>query len=308
MLAARDAVIIAVVLGLAIGVALGALGGGGSILAVPVLAHIAGQSVTAATATSLVAVGAAAAVGSISHARAGRVRWGAAAAFVATGVAGSWAGAGLNEQIDGDVLLLAFSVLVLVAAHRMLTACPSCTEVGRARAVGEASSMRIDDREPAAVINGGGIARPAPTAPPPAPSDVTPLRPEGPTSAPWHPIARVLVAGTIVGLLTGLFGVGGGFVIVPALTLALGLSMPAAIATSLVIIVGNATVALAFRGLGSVDWSLALPFSVTMLAGSFAGSLIAHRLPAERSLRAFAALLVLVAVGNGVVAAVDLLG
>ena len=82
----------------------------------------------------------------------------------------------------------------------------------------------------------------------------------------------------------------------------------AAIATSLVVIVGNAAVALSFRGLGSVDWSLAVPFSATMLVGSLAGSLIAHRLPAERSLRAFAALLVVVAIGNGVVAAVDLLG
>ncbi len=88
-----DAVIAAVVLGLAIGLALGALGGGGSILAVPVLVHLAGQSVTAATATSLVAVGVAAAVGSVGHARNGRVRWDAAATFVAVGVLGSWVGA-----------------------------------------------------------------------------------------------------------------------------------------------------------------------------------------------------------------------
>jgi uncharacterized membrane protein YfcA len=111
-----------------------------------------------------------------------------------------------------------------------------------------------------------------------------------------------------VGLLTGLFGVGGGFVIVPALTLALGLSMPVAIGTSLVVIVGNALVALGFRGLDAVDWDLAVPFTVTMLIGSLIGSLVANRLPATASLRAFAALLVLVAIGNGVAAVAAIAG
>ena len=119
--------ILAIFLGLVIGLALGALGGGGSILAVPGLANIAGQSAAAATATSLVAVGAAAAVGAIGHARAGHVRWGAAGAFILTAVPGSWLGAEINGRVDGDVLLLAFSGLILVAAHRMVTACPSCT-------------------------------------------------------------------------------------------------------------------------------------------------------------------------------------
>lgn len=135
--------ILAIVLGLVIGLALGALGGGGSILAVPVLANIAGQSASAATATSLVAVGAAAAVGAIGHARAGHVRWGAAGAFILTAVPGAWLGAGLNDRMDGDVLLLAFSGLILVAAHRMLTACPSCTKVGEEEAI-EASEATSD--------------------------------------------------------------------------------------------------------------------------------------------------------------------
>jgi hypothetical protein len=121
-------------LALGIGVTLGALGGGGSILAVPVLVYVAGQTASAATATSLVAVGAAAAVGVIGHARLGRVRWGAAGAFVATGVAGSWVGSHLNGSIDPQVLLLGFSVLMIVAAHRMVTACPS-TNVGEELAV-----------------------------------------------------------------------------------------------------------------------------------------------------------------------------
>jgi uncharacterized membrane protein YfcA len=261
-------VILAVILGLVIGLALGALGGGGSILAVPVLANVAGQSAATATATSLVAVGAAAAVGAVGHARGGHVRWGAAGAFVLTAVPGSWLGAEINGRVDGDVLLLAFSGLILVAAHRMLTACPSCTRVGEEDAI-EASE-----------------------------GDAAPPQKASPVGA----AARVVAAGTMVGFLTGLFGVGGGFVIVPALTLALGLSMPYAIGTSLVVIVGNAAVALGFRGLDAVDWEVAVPFTATMLVGSFTGALVAHRLPAQRSLQAFATLLVLVAVGNAAAA------
>ncbi len=262
---------LAVVLGLLIGLALGSLGGGGSILAVPVLAHLAGQTAGAATATSLVAVGVSAAVGSLGHAREGHVRWGAAAAFVATGVAGSWAGTTLGDRLDGDVLLLAFSGLVLLAAHRMLTACPSCTRVGEEEAL--AADGEPDRRDP-------GLTG----------------------------VVRVVLTGTLVGFITGLFGVGGGFVIVPALTLALGLNMAQAIATSLVVIVGNALVALGFRGLDAVDWELALPFTATMVVGSYVGSRVAHRLPPAASLRAFASLLVLVAVGNAVAAGAALWG
>jgi uncharacterized membrane protein YfcA len=262
-------ILLAVALGLLIGAALGALGGGGSILAVPVLVYIAGQDPSPATATSLVAVAAAAAVGTVGHARAGRVRWGAASAFIATGVGGSWVGSHLNGEIDEDLLLLGFSVLILVAAHRMLTACPSCTRVGEDLAVR---------------ASGGGTSR----------------RPD------LAGIARIAAAGSVVGLLTGLFGVGGGFVIVPALTLALGMSMPVAIGTSLVVIVGNALVALGFRGLDAVDWAIAIPFAGTMLIGSAVGSSIGHKLPPERSLRAFATLLVVVAIGNGVAAGLAL--
>jgi uncharacterized membrane protein YfcA len=355
--------IAAIVLGLLIGLALGSLGGGGSILAVPVLAHLAGQSAAAATATALVAVGVSAAVGSMGHARAGNVRWGAAGAFVVTGVAGSWLGTRLNGQLDGDVLLLAFSGLVLVAAHRMLFACPTCTKVGEERAIsaagehgdqldptgGEPSGTALADRDDRSSLSpdhrapgGRGLAtttvgdplavevgadvrldRPADArsvvtevAHPDPSTDTAPALPEWATPAAvgrdasdrTRAVAKVVAAGTVVGLLTGLFGVGGGFVIVPALTLALGLNMPKAIGTSLVIIVGNAAVALAFRGVGAVDWGVAIGFSATMLVGSLAGSMVAHRLPAEKTLRAFAGLLVAVAIANAAAAATAIWG
>jgi hypothetical protein len=269
-------------LGLLIGVALGALGGGGSILAVPVLAHLAGQSASAATATSLVAVGVGAAAGVIGHHRAGNVRWAAAGAFIVAGVPGSWLGAEVNARLDGDVLLLVFSALILVAAHRMLTACPACTRVGEEEADAAetlAPATGVDDAG-RAVAPGTTLVRTGRSAPSAA------------------QVGRVMGAGLVVGFLTGMFGVGGGFVIVPALTLALGLSMPAAIATSLVVIVGNALAALGFRGVDAVDWGLAVPFAAALLAGSLVGSAVAHRLPPRRSLHAFAVLLVVVAVGN----------
>ncbi len=259
--------VVAVLLGIVIGLALGSLGGGGSILAVPVLVYVAGQSVVAATSTSLVAVGVASLVAAIGHSRSGHIRWGAAAAFIVTGIAGSWAGTVLNGRINGDVLLLAFSGLVVVAAHRMLTACPSCTRVGE---------------EAAVAFEGAGLSQQASA---------------GFSGA---SVGRVLLAGSIVGFLTGLFGVGGGFIIVPALTLVLGLSMRAAIGTSLVVIVGNAAVSLGFRGLDAVDWKIAVPFTVAMLIGAGAGSVVAHRLPQKRSLQAFAVILIAVALANAV--------
>ncbi len=290
--------IIAVAFGLLIGVALGALGGGGSILAVPVLAHLAGQSAVAATATSLVAVGVAAAVAGVGHARARRVRWDAAAAFVIVGVPGTWVGSAVSDRLDGDVLLLAFSGLVLVAAHRMLTACPTCTNAGGADALAASAPsapIAVDVARRASVVGGDRRRSTVATAPPPT---VVPRR-DGRG-------IRVLAAGSVVGFLTGLFGVGGGFVIVPALALALGLALPTAIGTSLVVIAGNAAIALTFRGLGSVDWGIAVPFTITMLVGSTIGAMVAHRLPPMRSLQAFATLLVAVAIGNGIAAAAAL--
>ena len=197
--------ILTAVLGLVIGIALGSLGGGGSVLAVPVLVYVAGQSVNTATSTSL------------------------------------------QRALDAD-------------------------------------------RELAAADQADGSQ----SSPQPTSLIARLLDP------------RVLGAGLAVGFLTGLFGVGGGFVIVPALTLAVGMNMPTAIATSLAVIVGNAAFALFFRGVGDVDWKVALPFTAAMLIGSTIGSRISGRLPAKTSLKAFAALLVAVALATGIASGIAL--
>lgn len=256
-------------LGFLIGLSLGAVGGGGSILAVPVLVYAAGQDAHAATTTSLVVVGLAAVVGMGEHWRGGRVRVWVGGLFGLAGVGGSLAGTALNRRLDPDVLLLTFSGLIVIAAWRMLTACPSCTKEGEGRVTGTGAT--------------GAVA------------SITRLRADPPT------MAKVAVAGTVIGLFTGLFGVGGGFIIVPALTLLLGFSMPEAIGTSLLIIAINAVVALAARvGTGGIDWPTTAPFVVASLAGVVGGSRIADRVRARTLLRWFAALLVLVALYTAV--------
>jgi uncharacterized membrane protein YfcA len=257
-------------LGFLIGVSLGALGGGGSILAVPVLVYAAGQPARDATTTSLVLVGIAALVGMTAHWRAGRVRTRTGVVFGLTGIGGSLAGSALNQRIDPHVLLLAFAGLVCLAAWRMLTGCPTCTNVG------ETAALRSAAGAPSTASAAGFV----PAAP------LIDVR----------TALTVLVAGTAVGFLTGLFGVGGGFVIVPALTLALKLPMPDAIGTSLLVIAINTATALSTRlATSSIDWSITLPFVVAAVAGVLTGGRIADRLDAQRSLRWFAGLLVAVA-------------
>lgn len=251
-------------LGFLIGLSLGALGGGGSILAVPALVYGAGQDPKAATASSLLLVGIASLIGLQPHLRAGRVRVATALAFGAAGIPGSLLGTAVNHRLDPDLLLVGFAGLVVLAAWRMVTGCPTCTKVGEAEALRARGAVgvatRVDVRRVAAVVG----------------------------------------AGSAIGFLTGLFGVGGGFVIVPALTLLLHLNMPTAIGTSLLVISVNAAVGLAARvGTTGIEWGVTPPFAVAAVAGVLTGGRVAGRLDPRRSLRWFAALLVAVAAYTG---------
>lgn len=264
-------------LGFLIGLSLGALGGGGSILAVPALVYGAGQDPKAATTTSLLLVGIASVVGMVAHWRSGRVRVGIGVVFGVCGIGGSLAGSALNEQIDPDALLLAFAGLIVVAAWRMASGVSTVTEDDTAALVAGESSEST--------------------------------RATTPTAAHFslRSALTVLAAGTLVGFLTGLFGVGGGFVIVPALALALKLSMPEAIGTSLLVIVINSVVALSTRiATTSIDWAVTIPFAVATIIGVVSGSRLAGRLDPKRSIRWFAALLIGVAAYTAIQATVAL--
>lgn len=248
-------------LGFLIGLSLGALGGGGSILAVPALVYAAGQNPKEATTTSLVLVAMTAVIGIIPHWRAGRVRFAPGLLFGLAGIGGSLLGSHWNQGVDEDVLLLAFSGLMLVAGWAMWR-----------------KSRALPPVQPKAV--GAAVAIPP----------ITPIALDLST------VVKVVAAGSGVGLLTGFFGVGGGFVIVPALVLALRFTMPEAVGTSLLVITINAVIALGSRlDAGSIDWATVIPFTVASLTGVIAGGRLAGKVDARRLQRWFIGLLVVVA-------------
>ena len=110
-------------------------------------------------------------------------------------------------------------------------------------------------------------------------------------------VLEVVSAGTVVGFMTGFFGVGGGFVVVPAMVLALDFAMPEAVGTGLLVIALNSVTALAARGgIVAVDWGVVAPFAVSAMVGSLLGYRVAARIPAKQLARIFAVLLVLLAI------------
>ena len=261
-------------LGFLIGISLGALGGGGSIVAVPVLVYAAGESPKEATTTSLLVVGLTALGGMVAHWRAGRVRFGAGLVFGLAGVGGSLLGTRLNATVDDNVLLLGFAALMLIAAWRMWVSQTSPGPEGEdfRPCPGPQSSRTIDTVTRTATVANRTTVTPA-------------------------VVAKVLGAGTVVGFITGLFGVGGGFVVVPALVLALGFDMADAVGTSLLVITINAAVALTTRlgNSAAVDWSFAVPFTIAGLLGVSVGKKIADRVSTFTLVRWFVGLLVVLA-------------
>ena len=239
----------AIPFGLAIGLAVGALGGGGSVLAVPVLVYVLGQSVQDATTASLVVVTAGALAGGLAHHRAGRVCWRHAGLFTVAALPGIVAGTVAGGAVRGSVLLAVFALLMLGAA------------VGSWR-----RGVRGEDGSEAAC---------------------PPLWPR-----------RDIVAGLVIGFATGFFGVGGGFLVVPTLAMALAFSMRPAVGTSLVIVTltslfGLAAHLVAGRG---IDVPLTVAMAAACALGAVVGAGTAARLPVRDLRRGFAGLVALVAV------------
>lgn len=258
---------LALVAGALIGLSLGALGGGGSILAVPVLLAL-GQTPTQATTGSLVIVGITSLVGAVTAYRAGNVLLARGLTFGAVATGGAVAGARASAAVPEPVLVAAFAVLMLVVAGLM--AVRQWSSRSGAPAGAHAARPQLDD----------------------------PIITFSPTFMCQCPRAlKVLVTATAVGLLTGFLGVGGGFLVVPALVLALALPMAYAAGTSLVVITITSTVALATRaGTGlSPDWWLVAALTLTAVAGSVAGARLAARTNTQRLSVAFTGLVVAVA-------------
>lgn len=235
----------AIGLGLVVGVLLALTGAGGGILAVPLLVFGAGMSVAQAGPIGLMAVGMAAAFGAVLGLREGIVRYRAALLIAAAGIALSPLGLWLAHRLDKRWLGILFAMTLLLVATRTAR-----------RALGLGATRADAARQPCVRDNVTG--RFVWTA----------------------PCARALaLSGGVAGLLSGLLGVGGGFVMVPALQRYTNLAMQSVVATSLAVIAlvsagGVAASAIA----GAVAWPVALPFSAGALAGMLAGRLMAARL------------------------------
>lgn len=260
--------LLAAVAGALIGLSLGALGGGGSILAVPVLLAL-GQSPAQATTGSLVVVGVTSLAGAVTARRAGNVLLARGIAFGTVAIGGAVAGAHLSSAVPEDVLLVAFSALMLVVAGLMT--------------VRQVRSRR------------GAGAHAAPVGQPQLDDPIITFSPTFMCQCPRA--LKVLVTATAVGLLTGFLGVGGGFLVVPALLLALALPMRYAAGTSLVVITITSAAALVARaGAGVVpDWRLVAAVTLTAVAASVLGARLAARTDTRRLSAAFTGLVLAVA-------------
>jgi uncharacterized membrane protein YfcA len=236
--------------GVIVGFTLGLVGGGGSILAVPLLLYVVGMpDPHQAIGTSALAVAVNAFANLIPHARARHIRWQPALIFAACGLVGAFAGSSIGKVVDGHRLLILFALLMLVIAVMMLR--------GR-KATGDGT---VVERR----LN------------------------------PW----RLGVIGLATGTLSGFYGIGGGFLVVPGLILGTGMPTIAAIGSSLVAVGAfGMTTALNYAVSGMVQWPIALLFIAGGIGGGWAGARLAKRLSAQRQTltRLLGCMLVVVAV------------
>ncbi len=234
---------LALVLSAAIGLSLGLVGGGGSIITVPVLVYALGVPPHRAIGMSLAVVGSTALVGALLHHRKGSVSWRTGGVFASSGIVSAYLGSKLTHLVSSPVLMLLFSGVMLVAATLMLVR-----------------------KSPAAEV---------------------PHTPSPP---------RETLAGLGVGFLTGFLGVGGGFLIVPALVVFGGLGIKVAIGTSLFVIAVNcASGLLGHLTAGAVDWKLTVLVTALAVTGALAGTALSDRFHPRGLRRIFAWFVVAVA-------------
>ncbi len=226
--------LLAIASGSLVGFTLGLVGGGGSILAVPLLVYVVGvPSAHIAIGTSAIAVAASAAANLLGHARAHTVRWPCALVFAVSGIAGAAGGAQLGKMVDGTRLLLLFGMLMVVVGLMMLR-------------------PRKSGGNPGVMLTRESSAR------------LLPL---------------LISIGVLVGALSGFFGIGGGFLIVPGLMGATAMPLINAIGSSLVSVTAfGLTTAASYAWSGLVDWQLAGLFVIGGALGGLLGIRLAHHL------------------------------
>jgi uncharacterized membrane protein YfcA len=250
------------ILGLAlaalIGLSLGLLGGGGSILTVPIFVYVLGFGAKEAIAMSLAVVGATSLFGAAGHWKAGNVNLRVALIFGAVAMVGTYLGARLAVHFSGAAQLALFAVVMLLAAFFMLRERePLLAKVGETELLGEAP-----------VVQDG--------------ADVREMA-----------VGLIALEGVAVGTLTGLVGVGGGFLIVPALVLLGKLPMKQAVGTSLLVIAMKSAAGFyGYLGQVEVPWAFMGLFTVVAVLGIFAGTYLVQFVSQAQLKRSFALFLV----------------
>lgn len=228
-----------------IGLSLGLIGGGGSIITVPVLVYVIGVEVHDAIGMSLAVVGGTSVVGSFLHHRRGTLQLKTGLIFGVSGVVGALAGSPLTHLLSPPVLLTTFAAMMLVIAVLMIR-------------------RKVSGDEQIA---------------------------EKPNT--W----KALLAGFGVGVLTGFLGVGGGFLIVPALVMFGGLSIKRAVGTSLFVIFLNCLAGfIGHLSQNHFHWSLTVLVTGLAVIGTIVGSFLSHRIPAHRLQKGFAVFVLIVAI------------
>ncbi len=232
---------------LLIGLTLGMLGGGGSILTVPVFVYVLGYDPKLAIAMSLPVVGATSFIGALRHWRAGNLHVQSALLLGVAAMVGAFAGARASVWLSGRSQLLLLGILMFAS-----------------------SAMMLRDSFRSAVINHTG-ARPA-------------------------PLVLLIGVGFAVGTLTGIVGIGGGFLIVPALVLLARVPMQQAVGTSLAVITLNSIAGFAGqRMIAAIPLGVVLSFTAVAIIGILVGTALVRHVPARALKRAFAVLLMVIA-------------
>lgn len=240
--------------GALVGLVLGLVGGGGSILAVPLLIYGAGiASPHVAIGTGALAVAASALANLLAQARAGNVKWRCALVFSAAGVMGAFAGSSVAKALDGGKLLFLFGLLMIVVGALML----------RKREGRGDPSVRLSWTNARTLL------------------------------------PMLVGAGFSVGILSGFFGIGGGFLIVPGLMLATGMPLAMAIGSSLLAVAAfGAATAANYALSGLIDWPVAALFIIGGFAGGAAGTALGRVLASRR--RVLGTLFATLVIGVGI--------
>lgn len=245
---------LAIASGSIIGFVLGLIGSGGSVLAVPLLLYVVGMSSPhMAIGTSAFAVAVNAATGLVNHSFKGHVKWRCGLTFTAAGIIGSFVGSSVGKQMDGNILLIIFSIVMVIIATLMLAD----------KKVKENAGIKL-------TFANARILLP-----------------------------KLIGFGFAVGLAAGFFGIGGGFLIVPALVYALELPMIYAIGSSLVAVTAfGLTTSINYSFSGFVDWNIAFYFIIGGVIGGIFGAIAASKLAAQKGIltKIFAVTLIIMAI------------